>query len=366
MMQRTAYAAALSLAVLAGCGGGERNGSYEERFTVKPVTIRDVIAQTGEVRSKVNVDLKSEASGRIEKIYVKEGQRVAKGDTILIIDPSRLLFKKDRLDLAVKRARIKREIARRNLEDAKALADAGTVSPRDVADLENEYELADIAYREQVLEWRDIADQLERTVVTSPMHGVITALEVEEGEIAVSATSGLQAGSSIARIADIDQLEVISQIGEVDYVHLDTGQSVTIKPEAREGTTTSGVIEFISLSAKKASSEELGTFEVRIRIDSLIEGIAPGINVNVEFLLVEKKDVLGVPNKYVREARNGPVVRVVRADASGNETIEPKKVTLGDTDYRFQEVTSGLSAGDVVYFREEAEGDARSQRGRKR
>ncbi len=355
--------AALALGLLVGCAGRKNTAAFEERFTVKPVTLRDVIAQTGEVRSKVNVEIKSEASGRIEKIFVNEGQRVATGDTILIIDPSRLLFKKDRLDLAVKRARIKRDIARRNLEDAQKLVEAGSVSLRDVTDLQNEYELADITYREQVLEWRDITDQLSQTVVTSPMDGVITALEVQEGEIAVSATSGLQAGTPIARIADIDELEVVSQIGEVDYIHLDTGQTVIIKPEAREGVSTTGTIEFVSLSAKRASSDELGSFEVRIRIDSLIAGIAPGINVNVEFLLLEKKDVLGIPNRFVRSRRGSSVVDVLRTGDNGAEDLQTVPVELGDTDYRFYEVTGGLTRGDVVVYKERPDMDRRTARG---
>jgi HlyD family secretion protein len=353
-------AAVLLLAVFAGsllfsCAKGEKQAAAR-RHTVDLVTIRDVITQTGEVEPVVKVDIKSEASGRIEKVYIKEGARVSRGDTILTIDPSRLLFKKKTMSLGVKRARLERDKARRDLNDARSLATTGTVSARRLFDLENGYEVADIAYRQQLLELQDITDQLARTVITAPMNGVVTSLEVDEGEIAVSATSGFQSGTAIATVADISTLEIISQINEVDYVHLEVGQEVVIRPQAFEDLESTGTISFISLSAKKENAEALGTFEVRIDVDSIIPGISPGINVNVDFLILEKSDVLGVPNHFVRKTPKGSFVMVAVPGTDGEETLVRRSIELGDTDYRHYEVLSGLEKGDVVVFKPDPEG----------
>jgi HlyD family secretion protein len=338
-----------------GCGKGGDTKSFEQRHTVGRVSLRDVITQTGEVQPVVKVDLKSEASGRIDTVYVKEGQRVAKGDTIIVIDPSRLLLRKQRLNLSVKKARIDRDIAKRDLDNAQQLMHTGTISDRKLVDIKSKYDLADITYRQQLLELKDVQDELSKAIVTSPMDGVATTLDVEEGEIAVSATSSYSGGTAIATISDISRLEVVSQIGEVDYVHLQKGQNVVIRPEAIEGVFTTGTIDFIALTAKKADGDELGTFEVRIAIDSLIPGITSGINVNVEFVILEKSNVLGVPNHFViKHDDKYLVTRVI--EKNGTQAVRPLPIQVGDTDYRHYEVLSGLHEGDVIVMQEHRPG----------
>jgi HlyD family secretion protein len=341
--------------IMSRCGADKKITPLQETYVVKKVDLLDVMSQTGEVRPVVKIDLKSEASGKIEKIHVKEGQRVAKGQKILDIDPSRLLIAKNRLDLAVKKAAILRDIAQRNYEDAKKLAPSGAVSEKQVSDLKSEYELAEIACKQQMLELDDITDQLDKTNVVSPMEGVITSLDAKEGEIAVSATSSYQGGTSLATIADVRNLEVVSQIGEVDFIRLKAGQKVQLKPEAVEGQTTTGTISFIALSAKKAKPEDLGTFEVRIAVDSVIQGIAPGVNVNVDFIIFEKKNVLGVPAYFVRKTDRGSYVEQQSGTEDNKHSFKRIPVTLGSTDFKYYEILSGLKDGDVVAVRDTVE-----------
>ncbi len=342
----------LTALLVGSCGPRNKQVVVKERSTVSRVNLRDVITQTGEVQPVVKVELKSEASGVIKRVYVKEGQRIKKGGKIIDIDPSRLLYTKERMDLAVQKALLLANIEKRDYEDARKLINTGTISEKRLADLKNEFDLATITYKQQLLELKDITDQLNKTKVTSPMDGVITNLDVEEGEIAISATTGFQNGTAIATIADISQLEVVSQIGEVDYIHLTQGQMVVIKPEAIEGVKSTGTINFIALSAKKQNEEELGTFEVRVTIDSLIPGIAPGINVNVEFVILEKNSVLGVPNRFVEKTPKGYFVNRVIKKSDGTEVIKPVKVTVGKTDYKHYEILSGLQEGDAVRYKE--------------
>ncbi len=404
-MKRLALLAVPVLLLALGCEKKTPEPA-EETTVVGPATLRDVISQTGEVAPVVKVDLKCEASGTIEKIYVKEGQSLQKGERILVIDPTRLRTSKENLDLQVQQAGIERDQAQRALKRAQDLAASGSVSQKQLEDLKSAFDLADIAYRQRVLERRDVADQLAKTTVVAPMTGVITSLDVQEGEIAVSATSGYQSGTAIGTIADVTNLEVITQIGEADYTRLRKGQSVVIKPEAAEGLQTRGTISFISLAAKKKGSDELGTFEVRISVDSLIVGIVPGVNVHVEFVVLEKQVGLAVPYHYVQK-KNGTCTVLVRSggkkgdkkgamgtatrvntneggtlamndstrggmqkDAPGawmsgkksgrSRTVEIK---VGDTDYRTYDVVSGLNAGDSVVYKPPRQEPDNGQRG---
>ncbi len=343
----------LSLILFTSCSKTVNPPPLSEHYTVKKVDLKDIVSQTGVITPLIKIELKSEASGKIEKIFIKEGQKISKGDTILIIDPYRLNTQKERLELSIKKAEINQKIALRDFNNAVELSSIGSISAKKVQDLELAKDLQEIEYKQQKLELQDIIDQLNKTVIRAPLTGVITSLLVKEGEIAVSATSGFQSGTSIGTIADISHLEVISNIGEVDYVHLSKGQKVTIRPEALEGSVTHGTISFISLSAKKETNSELSRFEVRTTIDSIIPGIAPGINVNVDFLILEKKQVIGVPCHYVKKVNNESYVDIVTKDKENKEIKTARKIITGATDFKFYEVTSGLTTGDVIFFQPE-------------
>lgn len=352
-MKSVHFVIALAL-VLGGvqCSKSKKEPVFTETHTIGPIDLKDVVVQTGEVQPLIKVDVKSEASGKIETISIREGQQVAKGDLLFVIDPSRLTFQKKKLDLSIKRAQLDIKIAARNYDDAKKLSASGTISEKQLFDLEMQKESADIVLQQQMLELNDIIYQLGKTRVTSPMDGVVISLDVEEGEIAVSATSGFQGGTPLATIADTKKLEVVSRIGEADYLNLKTGQKVLLKPEATRGIFTTGTINFIALSAKREASDELGTFEVRVAIDSLIPGIIPGINITTEFVIMEKIGVLGIPNHFVRKGRQGFTVLKVENGDTLNPDVKPVPVKVGKTDYTNYEILDGLKKGDLVMFRD--------------
>lgn len=350
-------ALALCLVLLVGCS--KENNAPLETAVVGLADLQDRITQTGEVKPLLKVDIQSEASGKIEKIYVKEGQKVNRGDKILEIDPYRLQIRREKLQLQLKRARVQLQSANRELQRARPLVKSGTVSSFDVDQLTDRVALARISLKEAQLELNDIDEQLSKTVVVSPLTGVVTDLPIEEGEIAVSATSGFQGGTALATVSAIENLEIVSRIGEADYVQLKVGQKVTIRPEAVSGVSTSGEISFIALSAKREQGEELSSFEVRIKIDSLIPGIAPGINVNVDFILFEKKQVLSVPAYMVKKGPKGASVFVVDKSEKG---YSKRKVTLGATDYRNYEIVDGLEKGETVVLPPESPKKGKGQK----
>jgi HlyD family secretion protein len=329
-----------------------------ETYKVKKESLRDIITQTGVISPVVKLELKSEASGKIEKIFVKEGQEVSKGDTILIIDPYRLTTQKEKLELSIRKSELLYKAAERDLNNAMELVVTGSIASKKIQDLEIARDLQEIDLKQQKLELADIIDQLGKTIIRSPIHGVLTSLLVKEGEIAVSATGGLSAGTSIGTIADIRKLEVITNVGEIDYVHLSKGQNVVIKPEAIEGSETKGTIDFIALSAKKDGTSDLSRFEVRVLVDSIIKGIAPGINVSVDFVVLDKKNVIAVPYHFVK--RIGKESFVAKKIGEKHEQI---KIVTGITDYKFYEVISGINEGEeIVYI---PDGIAQVSRGKK-
>lgn len=380
---------------LVSCGREPDQNDLLRKEVVRKVDLRDVISQSGEVQPIIKVELKSEASGKIDNVYVKEGERLKKGDRILKIDPTRLLTQKEKLDLAVKKALLNNKLAKRDYDNAQKLFTMGQMPQKRLEDLKNEFELNEITLKEKELELNDIKYQLTKTLIKAPMDGVLISLLVEEGEIAVSATSGFSGGTAIGTVADISKLEVVTQIGEVDYAKIRKDQVVQISMESDIHSKTTGTVSFVSLAAKKENNSNISSFEVRIAIDSLIPALVPGVNVNVGFVILEKKNVLGVPYSMVQKRKQGDremhfVLRPAgtkvdetgkdmpsdvdekekrrrgrhRQDANVNKRMEKKKeerqealkkldlvlsrIVVGATDYRFYEVQKGLAPGDTV------------------
>ncbi|MFC1585823.1 efflux RND transporter periplasmic adaptor subunit [Fibrobacterota bacterium] len=377
-----------------GCGRDVNEEDLLRREVVRRVDLKDVVSQSGEIQPVIKVELKSEASGKIDRVFVKEGERLKKGDKILKIDPTRLLTQKEKLDLAVKKARLNSALARRDYDNARKLFDMGQMPSKKLEDLKNEFELKELSLKEMELELNDIVYQLSKTLIAAPMDGVLIALLVEEGEIAVSATSGFSGGTAIGTVADISKLEVVTQIGEVDYAKIQKDQTVQISMESDIQAKTTGKVSFVSLAAKKESNSTISSFEVRIAIDSLIPALVPGVNVNVDFVVLEKKGVLGVPFTMVQKrkkagremyfalrpagSRVDDAIREMppdeqkqrqtrgrrrfgenvkkrmekkkeeREEALKNLNLVTTRITVGATDYKFYEVLEGLAEGDTV------------------
>jgi RND family efflux transporter MFP subunit len=315
-----------------------------DTFVVKRVDLHDALTQVGEVRPIHKVEIKCEASGTVRRVYAKEGEQVKARDTLLVIDPTRLLTQKKRLQLAVYAESIHVEQTRRNWESGRSLVGAGSLSRIQVQDMQDEFNLRQIALAQARLELEDVLVQLSKTVILAPVAGIIISIPIEEGEIAVSATSGLAAGTSIATLADVSSLEVVTQIGEADYARLRLGQRVTVRPQSSDNDSGTGVITFIAMNAKRVSEGRLGTFEVRVGLDADQRKVLPGMNVNVDFVLLDVKNVIGVPNAFVSKDGEGATVRIAAEGGEAKSAV--RRVSLGRTDYKYYEITSGLTGGE--------------------
>lgn len=327
-----------------GGPGGEKPGRPVIE-AVERVDLKDVVSNTGTLEPVVKVELQSEASGRIDTIYVREGAVLNKDDIILKIDPERLETRHQKLSLQVQKARLDESIAKRDYENAQKLVEYGKVSENKLQDLKSLYELKNISVREKELELRDVNTELANTVIRAPMDGVLIALLVEAGEIVASATSGFGNGTQIGTVADVKRLEVVTEIGEVDYPKLKLEMSVDISMASDPTRMVTGSVKFISMAAKQQENSMVSNFEVRIALDSLLDGMVPGVNVNVDFVLMEKPDVLGVSYSMVNAKKKGGKMLYTVLMA---ESRERRRIQVGETDYKYYEVLSGLTEGEKV------------------
>jgi HlyD family secretion protein len=170
-----------------------------------------------------------------------------------------------------------------------------------------------------------VRDQLAKTEITAPIAGVVTRLDVEEGEMVVMGVQN-QPGTILMTISDLSALNAEVKVAEADVLRLSLDNPATVTLDALAGTSYTGRVVDIGASAlptigTQASARE---FRVRVRLEGDVASLRPGLTCDTEILVAERKNALAVPLQAVvqRDGKSGVFVVT-----NGKATFTP--VTTG-------------------------------------
>jgi HlyD family secretion protein len=292
--------------------------SYEASTDVEVARLKhgeivEKVSGPGIIYAESSVKISSSVMGRIVGLPVMEGDRVGEGDVLIRIDPSQYDANVNRAEAAHRAALARLELARARLQDARAEFDRGVslherslISERDLelvrttlAVSEAEADAAAESAGEAAATLRAARDDLEKTVIASPIEGTVTSLNVEEGEIVITGTMN-NPGTVLMTISNLSGMEVRAEIDETDVARVRPGQPVEISVDAFADTTLSGIVSVVGSSSSLAkgytpSPEERSTFDVRVRIESSLPGLRPGMTTTVDIVTSTADSVLSVP-----------------------------------------------------------------------
>lgn len=175
------------------------------------------------------------------------------------------------------------------------------------------------------------SEQLKNTVITSPISGIVSARNVDEGEIVSSATSALTIIDTTTMIAEISVPDKM-----VDKVQ--KGQTVPVIINALDSETVEGVVDYISPDADNKSQ----AYTIKVLVQST-DDLKSGMFARVRLPEAKKVNILSVPNEAIKIENAVSVVYTVAESA-----VKKVIVTTGLSDDEFTEVVSGLKAGDEV------------------
>ncbi|MBK8801323.1 MAG: efflux RND transporter periplasmic adaptor subunit [Fibrobacteres bacterium] len=381
--------------LLSNCGKAKESAGRP--VVVGPAVIRDAVRLSGNMQPLDSVNIKSEVSGQIVKVFFREGDAVKRGQLVAQIDSSTFIVARDKAGLEVDRNRLSLKLARRELERAKQLAVTGSVSVDRLEDLSSMVEKAELDLRSAQLVLSDANLNLVRTRIRAPMDGRLIAFSTVAGMVASSATNA-NGGTSLGTIADPSRLKVVVEVGELDYVRLKLGMPVAISTE--NGKSRKAKVSFIPSSARASSdAKTIKVFPVEVVLDDDATGLLPGMTVGVDFVFLERRADLTIPYEAIRTAKAGTGAgrrgKGAAADStkaaptdSGKDSgagvpgrpgraklvsssptdsgkramvmvrregkIVPAPILVGVTDYRQTEVLAGLVAGDTVWVMDES------------
>ncbi|MCH5277962.1 MAG: efflux RND transporter periplasmic adaptor subunit [Desulfovibrionaceae bacterium] len=333
--------------------------------SVRVADIRKVVNAAGEVGAVQLVSVGAQASGQIEKLYVRVGQQVRRGDPIADIDSTtqrnELAINQAKLgtyqaQLAARRVALKvaqtqhrreaelqksHSTSRESLEDAEnALASAQAA----VTELESQIQQAQIAVN-------TAETNLGYTKILAPLDGTVVAVPVEEGQT----VNANQTTPTIVQIADLSRMEIRIEIAEGDITQVKPGMGVEYSTLAEPGVTRRAVLDSIDPGLTTLSDGKYDS--ASSSLDSAVYYYAKAVVPNPDGVLrigmttrnvievASARQVTVVPGIALFQRPDGrSYARVLRPDGR----VEERDVETGLADAMLTEVKSGLQPGDRV------------------
>ena len=327
-----------------------------ELTTVTTGNVEATIVNTraGTIKACQRSNLAPISGGQIAKIWVKEGDRVQKGQTLLELWNVDLQAHRElaqrQLTMSQERRRetcILAENARRESIRTQQLVEKGFVSSQRAEDADAnararqagcDAAISDIKRAEAQI--RVAQAGLDRAVITAPFSGVIAHISGELGEFTTPSPPGIPTPPTIDLIDD-SCLYVNAPMDEVDAPKIKVGQEARITLDAMPNKVFPGKIRRISPYVTEIE-KQARTVDIEVEFQQLTEDILlVGYSADVEVILERRNDVLRIPTQAIRQNN---AVWVVDAH---NKLIE-RQLETGLSNWSFTEIRSGLKEGDQI------------------
>lgn len=324
-----------------------------EMSLVKMDTIRNSVTATGTIEPVTEVEVGTQVSGIIDRIYVDYNSVVKKGQVIAELDKTNLTseLRSARANLAAAKSDL--DYQKANYERYKTLNEKGLVS-------RNDYETAYLSYRKSQETYTTMVENVKKAetnlgyaTITSPIDGVVLNKAVEEGQTVASSYST----PTLFTIAqDLTDMRVIADVDEADIGDVREGQRVTFTVDAYPNDVFHGDVTQVRQEATEESN--VITYEVVISARNDDLKLKPGLTANVTIYTMERDNVLAVSNKALRFTPNASILgedrAIVDCDGAskvwtldGNE-VKAIAVTTGSTNGTLTEILGGVKAGVKV------------------
>jgi len=390
--------------------------------------LESVVSASGKIQPKTQVNISANTTGRVTRLAVEEGERVKTGQFLLEIDPRSLEGQLQRGEASVAAAESSLAQSRTNVEQARTTVEQaetqlalarqtlkrqqdlwkdGLTTKQELERAENDVKVresdvksreADVKARIQDIQTREqqikqeqaglatTKYNLNQVILNSPIDGLVTRRNIEQGETAVMGTMN-NAGTVLLTIADMSVLDAEVEVDETDIPTVNLGQAAKITIDAVPDRTFKGHVTEIGNSPVQTSTaatsgqRQATTFKVKVTLDEPVPDVRPGFTCTAEITTATKKNVAAVPIQALtvremlfndkgqlvhepppKKGRNvEPTVSASNEPPPGHTRKETEGVFLmrdgravfapvkvGIAGEKYFEVVNGVSAGDQV------------------
>ncbi len=338
--------------------------------------LRSIVSASGNIVPHKAINISANVMGEIERIPVKEGDLVEKGDLLIVIDPEIYLAELKSVEAAMASADAGLALAKANYLRAAEIHDKKPSGAGESLISQEEYERLLADYRIAQSDWKRVKAQvesakanLEKTSIYSSITGVVTSLNVEEGEVAVTGTMN-NPGTVLMTVSDLSLMQAEVEVDETDIVDVATGQEAEVAVDAYPDTLFRGLVSEIGNSpiiSNLGGGDEAIDFKVVIDLLDTPPDLKPGLSTTADIITERRDSTLYVAIQALtmrsikRENTGDSSSSAVTGGEEQADKVEREGVFLvrdglatfspvktGISDGMKIEIISGLSEGDEV------------------
>lgn len=320
----------------------------------------ELVSASGRIQPQTKVDITSQINGEIIDLLIREGDRVQKGDLLVVLDTVQLRSDLDQAQYSLNEVRARLagqkaqlEQAQEEFERQERLYEDKLTSEREFKDSRYAFLNAEASYnalsasmeQAQAL-YAKQQDNLRKATISAPMTGVITYLDAEVGEIAAAQTAFTQ-GKTLMTVANLDVFEVEVEVDETEIAKVALHQDAEIEVDAFPEETFPGEVVEIGNTAitSQTSAQDLSTnFRVKVIFKEPKRAIKPGMSATVDITTARRDEVPTVPFSAV-------VMRTLDLDSlrqarHSEESDEDAPNAVQAAEHESDEDSASVSNGD--------------------
>lgn len=321
------------------------------------------------------VEVGTQVSGIIDKIYIDYNSIVKKGEVIAEMDKVTLMSDLQSAQATYDGAKAEYDYQKKLYERNQKLHEKQLISETDYEECVYNYQRAQSTYEQSQAALSKAERNLSYATITSPIDGVVTSKDVEEGQ---TVASGFETPTLFTIAADLTQMQVVADIDEADIAGVTEGARCTFTVDAYPNDVFEGTVQQIRLGSTNSSSSSSSTtsettvvtYEVVITANNPDLKLKPRLTANVTIYTDVRENVLVVPNKALRFTPEKQIIgkRTVK-DCQGshkvwtleNDVFTAHPVKTGMSDGTNTEILSGISEGTAVVTETVIKSDETSQ-----
>lgn len=276
------------LLLLAACG--KRQNVSLDTTKAERGELTETVTATGTIESVTQVDVGTQVTGIIDKLYADYNSIVTKGQLIAEIEKTLLQSDLASAEANVESARLTYEYNLTNYKRDKALHEKQLISDYDFQTSTKELEVSKTAYDKAKADKVRAAKNLNYAEIYSPIDGIVISREVEVGQTVVSSMNV----ANLYTIADLDNMQVVGNVDEADIGQVKVGQPVTFSVDAYPDELFNGEVTQVRLNPTEESN--VVTYEVVVATSNPQHKLIPGLTANLTIYTMRKENVLLLTN----------------------------------------------------------------------
>ena len=348
------------IAIWAFGGQAKKRKVVYETATVDRANISNSVTATGTIEPVTEVEVGTQVSGIIDRLYADYNSVVTKGQLIAEMDKVTLQSELASQKATYDGAKAEYEYQQKNYERNKGLHEKQLISDTDYEQSLYNYQKAKSAFDSSKASLAKAERNLSYATITSPIDGVVISRDVEEGQ---TVASGFETPTLFTIAADLTQMQVVADVDEADIGDVEEGQRVSFTVDAYPNDVFEGKVTQIRLGATSSSSSTtttttVVTYEVVISAHNPDLKLKPRLTANITIYTLDKQGVLSVPAKALRFTPAVPLVgsNAVVKDCEGEQKVWTREgdtftahpVSIGISNGIVTEITGGINEGTQI------------------